>query len=93
VVLEQIVTHLANLANLVPTLISTPLLLHGLGIVTPIWAIFGAPTHLISSLTLERYVVLYYTYEAWSSPFVFTTVDVVFLATLLLVEGENCPSL
>jgi len=58
IVLEQIVAHLANL---VPTPISILLFPRGLAIVAPFWAIFDALAHLISSLVLERFVVLYWT--------------------------------
>jgi hypothetical protein len=58
VVLEQIVAHLTNL---VPTPIFAFLLPHGLEIVALFWAIFNTFAHLISSLILERFVVLYWT--------------------------------
>jgi hypothetical protein len=50
VVLEQIVTHKANMV-LPPT--SAPLVPHGLEIVAPFWAISIALTHLIPSLALK----------------------------------------
>jgi len=56
VVLEQIVAHMVDL---VLAFISAIPLLHELAIVVPFWAIFGAPSHLISSLDLKRFVVLY----------------------------------
>jgi hypothetical protein len=57
-VLEQIV---AFLVDVVPDPISILLLLIGLQILAPSWAIFGVPAHLISSLFLERSMVLDWT--------------------------------
>jgi len=58
VVLEQIVAHLTNLV-LAP--IFAPLFPPRLEIMAPFWAIFNTFAHLISSLALERFVVLYWT--------------------------------
>jgi hypothetical protein len=55
-VLEHIVLLLVYLGL---GLISTPLLFAGLEILkAPSWAIFSAPTHLISTFVWERFVVL-----------------------------------
>jgi hypothetical protein len=57
-VLEHIV---ALLVDLVIDPIFAPLLPIGLEILAPSWAIYGAPAHLISSLSLERSMVLDWT--------------------------------
>jgi hypothetical protein len=54
VVLQHIIILLVDL-NLGP--ISTPLLVVEIEILAPSWAIFGAPTHLISTPTWERCLV------------------------------------
>jgi hypothetical protein len=56
VVLEQIVAHMVDL---VLAFIFVIPLFHELEIVAPFWAIFGAPSHLISSLDLKRFAILY----------------------------------
>jgi hypothetical protein len=54
-VLEQIV---ALMVDPISDHVSTPLFRTRLEILAPSWAIFGAPTHMIFFLALEKYVVL-----------------------------------
>jgi hypothetical protein len=54
-VLEHIVTFMVDLIS---DHVSTLLFHTRLENLAPSWAIFGAPTHMISSLALEKYVVL-----------------------------------
>ncbi len=84
VVLEQIVAHLVDL---ILALASTILLFPKLESVAPFQAISSALTHLTSFLALEKFVVLYWTQETWTSPFVFVVDDVVFSAILLPIKG------
>jgi hypothetical protein len=82
-VLEQIV---ALFVDLVLGLVSTILLLVGIKILTPSWAISSASTHLICSLTLERSMVLDYTQEILSSPFIS---DVVIASSITTMPIES----
>jgi hypothetical protein len=85
-VLEQIV---ALMVDLVLNPISIPPLLTRLEVMAPSWAIFGAPAHLISSFALERSMVLDWTWEILTSPFVFVVVVVVVTSSTSLLHVED----